>query len=290
MYRRGDLFESEADARAAYRFALELRWPMGRPAILAQLVTALIERGELEEAEAALADSGLSAPAPELSQLYTSNLLLFARGRLLAAGDPGLALDDLLECGRREEAWQHNPALIRGARRRQSHTTRSASQRTPAGLRRRSWARPPLRRVPCHRDGAAALVTHGDDGLELARESVTVLADSPGPTRARTGARRPRTEAACGRAPRRSAPGAARRARTLPRLWRHRPRAAPAARAVPALNYRRRQPPSGRTLPSRRDHRRERYRLTPAPLDERSRSPLSPKNAPASSLETEASN
>jgi DNA-binding CsgD family transcriptional regulator len=184
MYRRGDLYESEADARAAYQFALELRWPMGRPAILAQLVTALIERGELDEAEALLADFGLATPPSELSELYTSNLLLFARGRLrAAAGDPGLALDDLLECGRREEAWQeHNPALI--------------PWRSEAALAYHSLGQSEdARRLAAEELGrarhfgasratgialrAAALVTHGEEGLELARESVTVLADSP---------------------------------------------------------------------------------------------------------------
>ena len=49
-YRRGSIFDAEADARSAYAFALESEWLIGLPASVAFLVIALIERGELEEA------------------------------------------------------------------------------------------------------------------------------------------------------------------------------------------------------------------------------------------------
>jgi len=184
MYRRGDLFESEADARASYGLVLEQRWPMGTLAILAQLLTALTERGELAEAQATVADSGMAIPPGELPQLYTSNLLLHARGRLsAAAGDPQGALEDLLECGRREAAWQdHNPALV--AWRSEAALAYHALGRTAEAAR---LARAELRLA--RRFGApraigialraAALVTQGAPGLELAREAVTQLAGSP---------------------------------------------------------------------------------------------------------------
>ncbi len=183
MYRRGDLFESEADARAAYQLALELRWPIGRPAILCHLVTALVERGEFDEAEAALAESGLTTPARDLAPLYTSNMLLLARGRLRAAvGEPRLALEDLLECGRREEAWQeHNPALIpwRSEAALAYHALgESAEARRLASEELRRARHFGASRATGIALRAASVVTD-EEGLKLARESVAVLADSP---------------------------------------------------------------------------------------------------------------
>jgi DNA-binding CsgD family transcriptional regulator len=111
--RRGAILDAEADARSAYAFALESEWLSGLPASVAFLVTALIERGELEEAAQVVDAAGLAAPAAALPDHYTMHLLLLARGRLrIAAGalDDGLA--DLLECGRRQTAiGELNPSL-----------------------------------------------------------------------------------------------------------------------------------------------------------------------------------
>ena len=112
-YRRGAVSDAEADARAGYALALESEWLIGLPASIAHLVTALVERAELDEAARVIADAGLARPAAALPDHYTIHLLLHARGRLrIAAGalDDGLA--DLLECGRRQSAiGELNPSL-----------------------------------------------------------------------------------------------------------------------------------------------------------------------------------
>lgn len=113
-YRRGAVGESETDARSATALALERGWTSGVPGCVAPLVTALTERGELEEAAAAVASAGLDAPAADLPDLYTIHLLLHARGALrVARGQLEPGIEDLLECGRRQDAHgETNPALI----------------------------------------------------------------------------------------------------------------------------------------------------------------------------------
>ena len=179
MYRRGDVFEAEADSRSVYAFALENAWPMGVPVIAYHMVESLIELGQLDEAESVLARLGLTSPASELPGLYTYNLLLFARGRLgTARGRPELALEDLFECGRREERWdEHNPSLIPWrseaalacnavGRRREAHALAAEEVR----LARRFGA---PRAVGMALRAAALVSAH--DGIDLAREATGVL-------------------------------------------------------------------------------------------------------------------
>ncbi|GHE42438.1 AAA family ATPase [Streptomyces capitiformicae] len=97
-----------AAARGAYEDVLAdpaVRWPDGgRPEsanALAQAVVALVETGRTEEATR-LADGFDVQRAHETWEL---NRFLYARGVLRAAtGDPAAALDDFLECGRRQSA------------------------------------------------------------------------------------------------------------------------------------------------------------------------------------------
>lgn len=112
-YRRGAVFDAEGDARTAYAFALESEWLIGVPASVAYLVSALVERGELEEATRLVEEAGLAAPAAVLPDHYTTHLLLHARGRLrIAAGALEDGIADLLECGRRQTAiGELNPSL-----------------------------------------------------------------------------------------------------------------------------------------------------------------------------------
>jgi DNA-binding CsgD family transcriptional regulator len=105
--RRGALEDAESDATAA----LTIYRAGGRMGVLlatACLAQALTEQGKLSAAEAA---AGAADPADDS---YPNLLLLHARGRLrLAQGDAGSALEDLLECGRREQIMgERNPALM----------------------------------------------------------------------------------------------------------------------------------------------------------------------------------
>jgi DNA-binding NarL/FixJ family response regulator len=182
MYRRGDLFESEADARAAHGLVLQDRWPM-TPGILAHVLNALIERGELDEAEA-MVGPNLAGPARELPPLYTSNLFLLARGRLrAAAGDPERALEDFLECGRRQDAWgESNPALMEWrseaalAHHALGHAAEAAALADAEIRLARQFGAPRAIGMALR---AAGIVSDGDPGLGFATEAVAVLAESP---------------------------------------------------------------------------------------------------------------
>ncbi|HEY4095385.1 MAG TPA: LuxR C-terminal-related transcriptional regulator [Baekduia sp.] len=97
-YRAGDLRESEAHSRAGLDLGdapLFLR-----PAALAYFALALIERGQLEEAEQALTDGLVGPYLPPLAQM---NIGFYARGLLYTAqGRDEEAVADLVEFGRRE--------------------------------------------------------------------------------------------------------------------------------------------------------------------------------------------
>ena len=89
-------------------------WGLGIPAASAILAEALVERGELGSAEAAIANGGLDASAEAVGSSYVLTMLLSARGRArLARGDLEGALADLMETGRRQSRMAElNPALI----------------------------------------------------------------------------------------------------------------------------------------------------------------------------------
>jgi DNA-binding CsgD family transcriptional regulator len=101
LYRLGRLEDAIADAQSALdvvRYGRTRELPE-LPAIHAVLALCLIERGELDAAEAAV---DLPGGEERWGATFTWADLLDARGRLrLARGDAQLALDDLLACGER---------------------------------------------------------------------------------------------------------------------------------------------------------------------------------------------
>jgi DNA-binding CsgD family transcriptional regulator len=109
--RMGEVLEAEADARACVQAEEAHGWTLGSPAALAYLLDALVERGELDEAERMLADTNAAAAQPDDGLLAT--VLLFSRGYLrLAQGRWREAADDLLGCGALHERWgMRNPAV-----------------------------------------------------------------------------------------------------------------------------------------------------------------------------------
>ena len=159
--RAGDLFASEADARAAYEVAREEGWPLGLPTIVHYL----------------------DRPPAELSDMYTSNLLLFARAGLwLASGDPQAALADLEELAVRLEGFgERNPSLC---------AWRSAKALTLAQLGDREaavrlaaeevelariWGAPRAHGMALR---AAGMVEEGERQIELPRDAARVLEGS----------------------------------------------------------------------------------------------------------------
>ena len=190
-YRMGDVLEAEADARSALSILGEEGAP---PFLLAAtvgcLVDPLLEGGKVAEARAAVTDAGVDE---ELPLNYAYNLLLLRRGRLHAAeGRQSQAVDDLLECGRREELWRAlNPAVVPWR-----SSAALALHAVGDTVEARRLAREEVDRA--RRFGAAralgvslrvsGLMEGGAAGIALLEEAVRVLEHSPAPLeRARAG-------------------------------------------------------------------------------------------------------
>jgi DNA-binding CsgD family transcriptional regulator len=179
--RSGALAEAEADAREALPLYSVAR--MSVIAGTAVLVWVLVERGKLEAAQAALAAAGTDV-ADELGDSYFAGVLLSARARLhLARGDPQAALDDLLDCGRREDAaGEHNPAVVDW--RSQAALALARLGRPEEGLALAAEEVELARGFGAARAigvalRARGLVEGGARGLATLREAVDTLAESP---------------------------------------------------------------------------------------------------------------
>jgi len=183
-YGTGDLAGVEADAREALEGSSGQGWPSVLPAAVAALLLVLVERAEHTEAQALLGRHGMDGPPGELPDLYPAHLLLHARGLLrMACGEKRTAVDDLLECGRRErEFGELNPAVIEwgppaaiglallGERREAGELIADQLERARAfGARRTIGV--VLR--------AAGLIEEGEAALTLLGQAVEVLAGSP---------------------------------------------------------------------------------------------------------------
>ena len=109
--RQGLLLEAEADARQALKAAVEHELMIVTGGAVAWLVETLVERAELDAAQAVLDGAGMAGG--ELPQLLTVNQVLLSRARLaFARGQWAAAAADAIECGERQEAWgELNPAM-----------------------------------------------------------------------------------------------------------------------------------------------------------------------------------
>jgi DNA-binding CsgD family transcriptional regulator len=105
----GDITAAEVDARSLGEIAAVCRWPMGEGFAVAWLGEVLIERGELDEAEAVLPRAAVGALPPYYPLIWG----LLARGRLrLLQGRFEEAAMDLRESARRTLGIGHrSPAL-----------------------------------------------------------------------------------------------------------------------------------------------------------------------------------
>jgi DNA-binding CsgD family transcriptional regulator len=180
-WRLGSIPQAEADARAALELAEVRAAPLGLPFAVAGLIDALTERGELDEAERALVESGTGGPLPEFLHV---TFVLDSRARLrLAQGRAREALDDLRECARLLEGWKiRSPGRI---------PWRASAALVLISLGERDEAiRIALEEVELARRfdvprelgialRAAGLAEGGDRGIERLSESVQVLEVSP---------------------------------------------------------------------------------------------------------------
>ncbi|WP_146166928.1 AAA family ATPase [Streptosporangium nondiastaticum] len=181
-YRSGDVAGCLEDARAALEPAGASpsgHWSRTGQA-MAAVVAALLETGELREANRALSDFGLDADVPEGAGFAA---LLFHRGRLrVACGHPQAGLADLLESGRRlAAAGQLNPSVL--SWRSEAALVHAALGERDAALalvdeeldRARRWGG---RRATGRALRAAGLLAKGLGGEEALREAVEVLEES----------------------------------------------------------------------------------------------------------------
>jgi DNA-binding CsgD family transcriptional regulator/tetratricopeptide (TPR) repeat protein len=108
-YRRGDLLAAEADGRASIEAALSNGLDAAVPAAI--LADVLRERGDVEGAAGALAQTPFGEEIPDTNHLH---FLLYTRGRVrLVQGRVDEGIADLLELGRRYESLGgRNPAIF----------------------------------------------------------------------------------------------------------------------------------------------------------------------------------
>ena len=179
--RRGAVAHAEAGARTALDLLTAQDIPLGTALALAVLIDARVESGAVDAAESALDDSIFRVDIPPG---MPTNALLGARGVLrLAQGRPSEGLDDLLEFGRRDEAWGGThpnamrwrswAALAADA----MGDNRQARRLADDDLRRaRRWGAPSGVGIALR---ATALVTGGDKVIDGLAEAVAVLEASP---------------------------------------------------------------------------------------------------------------
>ena len=171
-YNRGALADAEADAR----WALEHAEGVQRIRAVAELIRVLIERDELEEAEAALEQF----VDPRTSSSIEVPRCLFARGQLrVAQGRLQEALDDFLECGQRYERlrlsrrtavqWRAEAALAHAALGNVGEARRLVNEQLELA---RAFGRPWTLGISLRVYG---LVEGGDPGLALLREAIKTL-------------------------------------------------------------------------------------------------------------------
>ena len=173
LLRRGDLSDAEADARAALDAAVPLGFTY------AHLAEALAERGELALAFETLELAGM----PEEHHTWEPARFLALRAQLrVASGDVTQGLADLLTAGETllsfgirnpsYSPWRSQAALAMlglGDRQEALRLVRAEVELA------RHWGAPRPLGVALR---AAGLIAGGDEGLELLRESVDVLATS----------------------------------------------------------------------------------------------------------------
>ncbi|MGH2955616.1 MAG: LuxR C-terminal-related transcriptional regulator, partial [Solirubrobacterales bacterium] len=179
---RGGLMDAIADGEAGLVASDEYGVAVGVPWAAAWLAMALMERGDLDQAERALARANADPQVPDNAHWHA---FLDARAQLhLLKGEPGRALEDALECGRRFEAvGGRNPAFVPWRSRAALSLTelgedpeRAQALASEEVELARAWGAP---RALGSALRAQGLVLGGERGLASLRESVEVLDGSP---------------------------------------------------------------------------------------------------------------
>jgi DNA-binding CsgD family transcriptional regulator len=189
FYRVGALAEAEADARAAVE-AAHLQLGTGAseggptaslhaPMAVAVLLDTLVERGNVEDADRVLTETGLANAA---SPLLLFTFLIGTRARLrVAQGRTAEAIGELLALGARTKDVLVTPALVPW----RSQAALALAGENVDEARRLAWEELELARAfGAPRTlgialRAAALTGRTNERVPLLREAVAVLGDSP---------------------------------------------------------------------------------------------------------------
>jgi DNA-binding CsgD family transcriptional regulator len=181
---QGDLLAAEADGREALSLAEQVGAPLIVMYAAACLADVLLERGQLDEAAAALARPEVGEQVPD-SAHYGFALFLHARGTLrLEQRRPEAALADFLTQGRIADALDvHNPIASRRWRSSAAVALQVLGQHDQARElvvveleQARRWGTPGPIGTGLR---VLGLVRGGAEGERLLREAVDVLAPSP---------------------------------------------------------------------------------------------------------------
>jgi DNA-binding CsgD family transcriptional regulator len=179
-WRRGMVLETEALSREVLELSAASGTSVPDPHYRAYLGAALVEAGRLDEAEEAIARSGVG---PGLPNLTFGGMPFVARARLrLAQGRPDEALGDLLELRSRERAlgvrhmrfpWRREAV---GAALALDDSALAAELADEQLELARRWDIPSARGIALCTQG---LATGGAEGLELLARGVALLSGSP---------------------------------------------------------------------------------------------------------------
>jgi DNA-binding CsgD family transcriptional regulator len=177
--RRGQLSDASDDATRALEAMTDVGWKVVLLLAAYYLADAKLEMGDVDGAEAALSDRGFSQGIPAYTPF---NVLWQMRGRIRAAqGDLRAGLEDLLECGRRQEAagvrapaiipWRSDAAMVHAQLGALDDARRLAAEEVELA---RAFGAPRTLSIALRTAGAVAPAR---EGIPLLRESLEALGD-----------------------------------------------------------------------------------------------------------------
>ena len=176
LLRQGRLAEAETEALGTLGGQPHV---LARAILLSAVMHTMVERADPQTWQPFLAEHGLDG---DLGDSAMGGMLLYARGHLwLAAGDARSARDDFQALGRRDElSGLHTPAIPSSTPQAlallhlgERDAAREVAADGLGGAQR--WNTPSSLAYALRVSG---LVTGGDDGIELLRESVAAVSDS----------------------------------------------------------------------------------------------------------------
>ena len=181
LARSGQLVEAEADARSSMSLALPQGWFGVAPVMLGYILEALVDRGELDDAEDLLERSGFGERGPDDD--LTLDPVVHARARIrVARGDVAGARADLGALARRPARWNTYPALVPPVLVAPELASGDPDEDREAADRLMKeatvWGTPRAIGMALR---AAGCVEGGERGLELLEQAVAVLDESPAP-------------------------------------------------------------------------------------------------------------